>query len=326
MSLRATSRWVVSLAAVLLCTGTAAADAVYLVPVDAVGGDPSIPEALRGEGHEALRGALVEGHALVDDASAETRLPEEIARCGRGECARQAAELVGADIGVVLSIWERSNGPVFEVTLVETGGASYRGSSEPGGTVRQALEAAFARRALGAGPWLSVRGTPAGAQFVVAGEPRGFVPDRVVLAPGVYQVTVRAEGYVSAHREVTIGERADDEAVLEVALEREGGPGTSGGGANLVGFLGGGALAAAGAVAVGVGVGTLMGETSEAVVDGEVFVTRPDATAGAVWVSVGAAALAGGIVWLVLALASDAGGGDDAPSVSAAPGGIALHY
>jgi len=296
------------------------------MPVEAVGGDPSIPEALRGEGHEALRGALAEGHALVDDVSAETRLPEEIARCGRGECARQAAELVGADIAVVLSIWERSGSPVFEVTLVEAGGASYRGSSEQGGTVRQALEAAFARRALGAGPWLSVRGTPAGAEFVVAGEPRGFVPDRVVLAPGGYRVTVRAEGYVSAHREVIIGERADDEAVLEVALEREGGARASGGGGNLVGVLGGGALAAAGAVAVGVGVGTLTAKKTREVVDGEVFVIRPDTTAGAVWVAAGAAALAGGIVWLVLALASDAGGGDDAPSISAAPGGASLHF
>ncbi len=326
MSFRTMSCWVVSLVAFLLCAGTAAADTVYVVPAEAGGGDPSISRVVRTEAHEALRSALSDDHVLVDDVSAETRIPEETARCGREECARDAAVFVGADMAVVLSVWERSGGPVFEVTLVEAGGASYRGSSEPGGTVRQALEAAFARRALGAGPWLSVRGTPAGAEFVVAGEPRGFVPDRIMLPPGVYEVTVRADGYVSAHREVTIGERADDEAVLEVALEQEGAAGASNGAANLVGVLGGGALAAAGAVAVGVGIGTLTGGKTEEVVDGEVFVTRPDTTAAAVWLAVGGAALVGGVVWLVLALTSDADDGDDEPSVSAAPGGASLHF
>jgi hypothetical protein len=145
--------------------------------------------------------------------------------CLSTPCASEFRKLFDASFAVQLSLFAEGKRPgSVAVVITETPEAYFTASAEiEGGDVQAAVRAAYLaareKHLRGAGPWLSVLGTPDGATVVVDDEEFGSLPiDRRHIAPGVHRVQVRRRGFVTRNLTVEIPQNIDHDERLEVAL------------------------------------------------------------------------------------------------------------
>jgi PEGA domain len=145
--------------------------------------------------------------------------------CLSTACAAEYRQLFDASFAVQLSLFadEKRAGSVV-VVITETPDAYFSGNAEiEGGDVQAAVRVAYLaardKHMQGAGPWLSVAGTPEGAAVYVDDHEFGSLPiDRRHIEPGAHRVQVRREGFVARSFSVEIPEDIDHDERLHAAL------------------------------------------------------------------------------------------------------------
>lgn len=191
------------------------------------GGNPQIPQEVRVEVERAAANALREDEweVLMPGDTAQ-RIPAALRLCApEAGCAIDVRDAIDAEVVVGIRILGTDAHPEMaariSVTLTGLDGIGYEGSVEvvesATAAAREAVRAALARRALGAGPFLTVRGTH-GATCSVDGQDVGRVPMTVRVEAGTHTVTVRLDGHEPQTREVTIRADALAREELEITL------------------------------------------------------------------------------------------------------------
>lgn len=226
-----------SLAFVLLLSATASvahASPVVIVPprTEAGIGSDAVERAvtelmrlIRAQGLDPISpgqsGASAE-EARESGAFPKSMNPNE---CLSTACASEFRKLFDASFALQLSIFVEGKRPgSVAVVITESEEAYFTGSAEiVGGDIQAAVRTAYLaareKHLQGAGPWLSVLGTPEGAMVLVDDVEFGRVPiDRRHLAPGVHRVQVQRKGYVTRGFTLQIPEDVDHDERLDVAL------------------------------------------------------------------------------------------------------------
>jgi hypothetical protein len=227
--------------------------------------------------------------------------------CLSVECAVEYRKLFDASFAVQLSLFadaERLDS--VSVVITETPTAYFTGTSDiEGGDVQAAVRVAYLaardKHLQGAGPWLSVLGTPAGAAVYVDGVRFGKLPiDRRRIEPGAHRVEVRQHGLVSREHTVEIPDDVDHDERLQVALS----PADTVRVDRTWDYVAGGVLAAAGAVHLGLGAYQMTKNGDCAETSGgqcvEAYGDRKGVRQEPLLIGVGAAGLAAGglVMWL----------------------------
>lgn len=145
------------------------------------------------------------------------------AACGAGLISAASAEL---SAWVHLQRVDAAHGgaDTATVTLQDAAGHRFEGVAElRDGDVRDATTRAMLEarsyQLLGAGPWLSLVGTPEGAEVLVDGQRVGELPYRGAAAPGQHEVVVREAGYVKHAQTVSVPDDQSRRVEVKVALE-----------------------------------------------------------------------------------------------------------
>lgn len=206
------------------------ADTAAVLPI--IGGSAQIPDAVRVEVRETIASALrTEEWTVLDPDTARRRLGA-LASCAPDPsapgptCAVRARDALDVDAVAGVSIEGTQERPEIpaRITVQLTGidGVPYAGSARvstsPSSAARAALREALSRRALGTGPFLTVRGT-VGASCVVDDEEVGTVPLTIRVDPGSHRVLIRLEGHEPQERTVVIEASALATESIEVTLE-----------------------------------------------------------------------------------------------------------
>jgi hypothetical protein len=141
--------------------------------------------------------------------------PEDAARaqpaaepCARPACAPALLAETGGELAVAVAVWhggEAGAGQQVNVTVVDRAGNRYPASAAVEGdnapaAARTALLSARALQLLGPGPWIEVRGEPAGADVLIDGAYAGALPYRGALEPGDHQLQLRSGEQHGAER------------------------------------------------------------------------------------------------------------------------------
>jgi hypothetical protein len=189
------------------------------------GGNPQISAEVRAQIEQAVVEAMREDEwDVLGPAETAQRIPATLRVCApEASCAIDVRDAIDAEVVVGIRILGTDVHPEMaariSVTLTGIDGIGYEGSIEvvesATAAAREAVRAALARRALGAGPFLTVRGTP-GATCSVDGEDVGQVPTTVRVEAGSHTVTVRLVGHQAQTRTVTV--RADALAREEIEI------------------------------------------------------------------------------------------------------------
>ena|GEM_PF-2718188 len=143
--------------------------------------------------------------------------------CGAGLIAAASAEL-SAWVNLRRADAAHSGNDTATVTLQDAAGHRYEGVAElrdgdvRDATTRSMLEAR-SYQLLGPGPWLSVVGTPEGAEVLVDGQRVGELPYRGAIAVGQHEVVVREAGYVKHRESVDVPDQPSRRMERKVALE-----------------------------------------------------------------------------------------------------------
>jgi hypothetical protein len=257
---------------VLLLWGMASlahASAVVIVPPRAEDGVSS--EAVEQAVSELMR--LIRAQGLDPISPGQSAASAEEARdsggfprsinpheCLSPECATEFRKLFDASFAVQLSLFAEARRPSsVAVVITETPKAYFAGTKEiEGGDIQAAVRASYLaardKHLQGAGPWLSVQGTPAGATVYVDGVEYGKLPiDRRHLEPGRHRVQVRQDGFISQDHAVEVPADIDHDERIELALIATQDGRSERRVDRTWDYLLGGALAAAGAVHLGFG-------------------------------------------------------------------------
>jgi hypothetical protein len=238
------------------------------------------------------------------------------AGCADTECATELLSRGDASHAVAIALWGRgARCERVAVTLVDGVGSAYGGEVAVEGAdvaraLDAALEAALARAARGAGVRVRVSGSPEGATITLDRIPWGTLPHEAPVAEGEHTLAVSAEGYESERRALTVGE---DPVHLEVRLAptADGRPTATRedpvvavqSGAPDPLLLGlGTAVGVVGLASGSVGVLALAAPAGPSSDPGSR--EEPDVGAAAAWLGVGAAALLGGVVLLIVGATS----------------------
>lgn len=197
------------------------AQKAVLGPADAqVGGEPVRKLASDALG-EALR---MQGFTVILFEDAKTAVP-------RGQscddaCASRLLRAVSADVSALVKILpDTQNMPAeSHVLLLDAAGHHFDGSAAVrDGDVRdattRALLEARSYQLLGPGPWLSVDGTPAGADVLIDGNLVGKLPYRASVAAGSHELVVREAGYSRYNKALEVPADDSEKLQLRVALE-----------------------------------------------------------------------------------------------------------
>jgi hypothetical protein len=165
--------------------------------------------------------------AAAEDAQQSGSFPKHIHPddCRDAECATEYRKLFDASVAVQLALTGQS-GKVREVGVVisESASANFTGSaSVQGGDLKGAVQAAYAaardKQLRGEGPWLSVAGSPAGAQVYVDGAEYGSLPfERRHIEPGNHRLELRSDGFISQTLAIDVPARIDHEQRMEITL------------------------------------------------------------------------------------------------------------
>jgi hypothetical protein len=230
--LRSGSPWLVLLLS--MTASVAHASAVVIVPPraeDGIGGDVveraviELMRVIRAQGLDPISPG--QSGASAEDARESGSFPKSMNpnECLSTPCASEFRKLFDASFAVQLSLFAEGKRPgSVAVVLTETPEAYFTASAEiEGGDVQAAVRAAYLaareKHLRGAGPWLSVLGTPDGATVVVDDEEYGSLPiDRRHIAPGVHRVQVQRRGFVTRNLTLEIPQNIDHDERLEVAL------------------------------------------------------------------------------------------------------------
>ena len=169
---------------------------------------------------EAVLGDL--GEIVPPAASASAKLGCDQA-CGAGLISAASADL-SAWVHLRRVDAAHSGADTATVTLQDAAGHRFEGFADlRDGDVRdattRALLEARSYQLLGPGPWLSLVGTPEGAEVLVDGQRVGELPYRGAVAPGQHEVVVREAGYVKHAQSVELPDEQSRRIELKVALE-----------------------------------------------------------------------------------------------------------
>ncbi len=156
------------------------------------------------------------------------RVPPHLRDCRRRECALAYLEhLDGVDSCVLTHLrpWDGAPGPSeIDVTFVTRDGHQYRESWPVVDSTALALDAAlthaYTRYLRGPGPWISVHGTPRGAEVLIDGKQAGVLPYHGRIGAGEHLVGVRRNGFEPYVRTVLISKAAGAHEEMEVALRQ----------------------------------------------------------------------------------------------------------
>jgi hypothetical protein len=263
------------------------------------------------------------------------------AGCAEPDCATELLRGGAAEHALAMALWGRTRCDRVAVTLVDAQGIAHSGEVAVSGTdvnaaIDGAIDAALAHLASGGSSILQVSGSPEGATITLDQIPWGTLPHEDRVPHGERQLAVSADGFVTDRRSVTVG---TSPVSVEIALERaEAEPAESdappapaevehtapatqpSAGPDVV------LLGVGGAVA-GVGVGLLVpGIYGFAAGDGapspELVYERTNVPVSAAFLGVGAAAIVGGVVLLVLGATS----GGSTPARTDLSRGILLRF
>lgn len=147
--------------------------------------------------------------------------------CITPECANEYRKLFDATFAVQLKLSGKGvRASSVSVVLTESPQAFFTGSAPMEGrdarsAVRIAFETARSRQAEGAGPWLTVQGSPEASTVYLDGMEFGRVPFfKRHVEPGSHRIEVRAAGHTAEIREVTIPNEIDHVQRVQVELAR----------------------------------------------------------------------------------------------------------
>ena len=229
------SRFVlVSLGLVLSFSPRASADVAVVVPPHPE--QDTTAEVLDQAVEELMRLLKVQGFDVISAGQAGPAAEAEQQRGGfPGDydplycltivCADEYRKLFDATFAVQLSVASRFARPsTVSVVLTEGPRAFFAGTAPVEGrdvraAVRTAFEAARQRQEEGAGPWLTVTGTPKGAIVYVDGSEYGRIPfAKRHLDPGFHRLEVHADGYAVEQRNLEVVAKIDHVENLEVTL------------------------------------------------------------------------------------------------------------
>jgi hypothetical protein len=146
--------------------------------------------------------------------------------CLTPECANEYRKLFDATFAVQLTIFSRGvRASSVSVVLTESPKAFFSGTAPVEGrdiraAVRAAFELAREKQEEGAGPWLTVQGSPEGAMVYVDGAEYGQLPfTKRHVEAGPHRFEARAEGYLPETRTLNIAGRVDHVELVTVALD-----------------------------------------------------------------------------------------------------------
>ena len=240
MTYRPTALFVVALIA-LFWSGAwagcpvARADVAVMVPPHAE--QLASPELLDQALEELMRLLRVQGFNPVSSGQAGPAAEGEQQRggfplsydplhCLTPECANEYRKLFDGAFAVQLSIASRGlRASSVSVVLTENPKAFFSASSPIEGrdiraAVRAAFEAARAKQEEGAGPWLTVTGTPAGAMVYVDGAEYGRLPfTKRHVDAGAHRFEVRSDAYITEIRTLNVAGKVDHIETVPVALK-----------------------------------------------------------------------------------------------------------
>lgn len=293
-------RGVLMLAA-LFATSTASAQApgarfVVLVP----SGEPALARALGPDVRDRAQAVL------TTDGFTAALGP---ASCADADCAAPLLENNAADFALAIALW--GHDAVCEriaVTLIDNRAGTHSAEVPVTDTgvpaaLENAIHQAIESARTGAST-LRVEGNPPGATITLDRIPWGAMPHEDSVLRGEHSVSVSADGYVTERRDFTLTDQPmtltlelvrGENASIEVPVM----PPSSGPDIVLVAV--GAGLTGAGLAGVIAGLyGFLAPETASGMGSFE----RTSVAGSAIWLSVGSAALIGGVVTLVVGLSS----------------------
>lgn len=187
--------------ATLLCLFADASVRAESAAVFPHAGDSRLGEA-RAAAHRTVVETLKEqGIAVRTVTTRPTKNPAELTSdCVQVICAATMLTAQRIDLAVAIAVWQGEDGPQTNVTLVDASGNKYPGyaliiGDDAPTAARAALLEARSLHLLGPGPWIHVRGTPAGADVIIDDKTVGVLPYRGPLAPGDHRVEIRAPGF-----------------------------------------------------------------------------------------------------------------------------------
>jgi hypothetical protein len=145
--------------------------------------------------------------------------------CLTPECANEYRKLFDATFAVQLSLATRAlRVASVSVILTEAAKVSFKGSAAVEGrdvrsAVRAAFESARQKQEEGAGPWLTVQGTPAGATVYLDGVEYGRVPfAKRHIEAGPHVLEARAEQHATEQRSLQVPSKIDHVELVSLAL------------------------------------------------------------------------------------------------------------
>jgi hypothetical protein len=225
----------ISSTGVLWSSAVARADVAVMVPPHAE--QLESPELADQASEELMRLLRVQGFNPISAGQAGPAAEGEQQRggfppsydplhCLTPECANEYRKLFDGAFAVQLSIASRGlRASSVSVVLTESPKAFFSASAPIEGrdiraAVRTAFEAARAKQEEGAGPWLTVTGTPEGAMVYVDGAEYGRMPfTKRHVEAGAHRFEVRADEYIPELRTLNIAGKVDHVESVPVALK-----------------------------------------------------------------------------------------------------------
>jgi hypothetical protein len=187
-------------------------------------------EPLRVAAHRAVIEALREQGLTVRTLTLKaTRNANDLqSDCTQVTCAPGVLSVHSIDLAVAIAVWNGEDGPQTNVTLIDSLGRKYPGyaivvKDDAATAGRAALIEARSLHLLGPGPWIHVRGAPAGASVLLDGKPVGVLPYRGALSPGDHDLEVRADGYHAKRQPIVIPLEPTTTARIELELTADNG-------------------------------------------------------------------------------------------------------
>lgn len=218
----------------LTSVSTARADVAVLVPPqadEAVGSevvDQAIEELtrlLKLRGFDVISAGQAGPAAEAEQQRGGFPVAYDPLHCLTPECGNEFRRMFDATFAVHLSIASRGIRPAgITVMITEDPKAFFRGTKAiEGHDVRSAVRAAFqearSNQEDGAGPWLTLEGTPTGALVYVDNAEYGRIPFvKRHIEAGRHHIEVRADGYAVESRDIDVPARIDHIEVASVTL------------------------------------------------------------------------------------------------------------
>jgi hypothetical protein len=191
-------------------------------------------EAARAAAHREVVVALREqGMTVRAVVTRPSRSPADFySECIQVLCAPAMLTAGRIDLAVAVAVWYGEDGPQTNITLVDAAGNKFPGyaivvTDDFAKAARAALLDARSLQLLGPGPWIHVRGNPAGADVIVDGKSVGVLPYRGALSPGDHDLKVAAAGFAAKEQRISVPFESTTTANLHVELKRDLAPGAA---------------------------------------------------------------------------------------------------